>query len=96
VLRELGRRQVTSLIAEGGAEVAGSLIEQRLVDKVTFFIAPQIIGGREAVPAVGGVGSERLGNALVLGEVELVRRGVDWEVTGYPKVSAECGVRNAE
>jgi diaminohydroxyphosphoribosylaminopyrimidine deaminase/5-amino-6-(5-phosphoribosylamino)uracil reductase len=96
VLEELGRRQVTSLIAEGGAEVAGSLIEQRLVDKVTFFIAPQIIGGREAVPAVGGGGSERLSDALTLGEVELVRRGVDWEVTGYPKVSAECGVRSAE
>src|SRR5262245_21838205 len=56
VLAELGKRQLTSLLVEGGAEVAGSFIEQRLVDKVTFFIAPKIIGGREALSGIGGSG----------------------------------------
>jgi len=84
VLDELGRREVTSVMVEGGAEVAGSIIEERLADKVTFFIAPKIIGGRDAVPAIGGVGCERLSEALTLREVEVVRRGEDWEVTGYP------------
>ncbi len=85
LLEELGRRQVTSLLVEGGATVAASIIEQRLADKFTFFIAPKIIGGREAIPAIGGLGCERLSDALELCDVELVRRGVDWEVTGYPK-----------
>jgi diaminohydroxyphosphoribosylaminopyrimidine deaminase/5-amino-6-(5-phosphoribosylamino)uracil reductase len=85
VLDELGRRQITSVIVEGGAEVAGSVIEQRLADKITFFIAPKIIGGRASVPAIGGHGCERLSEALELTDVEVIRRGEDWEVTGYPK-----------
>lgn len=84
VLSELGRRSLTSVIVEGGAEVAGSLIERRLADKVTFFIAPKIIGGREAVPVVGGHGAERLSDALELREVAIVQRGKDIELTGYP------------
>ncbi len=85
VLEELGRRQITGLIVEGGAEVAGSFIERRLVDKVTFFIAPKIIGGREATPAIGGQGIEHLRDALHLRDVEVIRRGDDLEVTGYPR-----------
>jgi diaminohydroxyphosphoribosylaminopyrimidine deaminase/5-amino-6-(5-phosphoribosylamino)uracil reductase len=90
-LDELGRRELTSLIVEGGAEVSASFIEQRLVDKVTFFIAPKIIGGREAIPAIGGLGCERLSEALELRDLEVVRRGDDWEVTGYPKAVMRDG-----
>jgi diaminohydroxyphosphoribosylaminopyrimidine deaminase / 5-amino-6-(5-phosphoribosylamino)uracil reductase len=85
VLAELGRRQVTSLLVEGGAEVAASFIEERLVDKVTFFIAPKIVGGRAALSGIGGSGIAKLNDALELGGVEVVRRGDDWEFTGYPK-----------
>jgi diaminohydroxyphosphoribosylaminopyrimidine deaminase / 5-amino-6-(5-phosphoribosylamino)uracil reductase len=86
VLAELGKRQLTSLLVEGGAEVAGSFIEQRLVDKVSFFIAPKIIGGREAISGIGGSGFAKLSDALELDEVEVTRRGDDWEFTGYPKL----------
>jgi diaminohydroxyphosphoribosylaminopyrimidine deaminase/5-amino-6-(5-phosphoribosylamino)uracil reductase len=85
VLAELGRRQLTSLLVEGGAEVAASFIEQRLVDKVTLFIAPKIIGGRDALSGIGGSGIAKLSDALELEEVEVVRLGDDWEFTGYPK-----------
>jgi len=84
VLEALGQRGLTSLIVEGGAEVSGAMVEQRLVDKVTFYLAPKIIGGRAAVSAIGGLGCARLSEALALREVEFVRRGEDWEVTGYP------------
>jgi diaminohydroxyphosphoribosylaminopyrimidine deaminase/5-amino-6-(5-phosphoribosylamino)uracil reductase len=86
VIAEIGERQLTSLIVEGGSEIAGSFIEQRLVDKVTFFIASKIIGGRDAVAAIGGDGCERLSEALGLQDVEFLRRGDDWEITGYPKL----------
>jgi diaminohydroxyphosphoribosylaminopyrimidine deaminase/5-amino-6-(5-phosphoribosylamino)uracil reductase len=89
VLADLGQRRLTSLIVEGGAEVAGSFIEQRLADKITFFIAPKIIGGRSALAGIGGSGFEYLSEALHLHDVEVVRRGNDWEFTGYPKISAE-------
>jgi diaminohydroxyphosphoribosylaminopyrimidine deaminase / 5-amino-6-(5-phosphoribosylamino)uracil reductase len=85
VLEELGKRQIVGLLVEGGSEVAWSFIEQRLVDKITFFIAPKIIGGHDGVPAIGGTGFELLNDALQLDEVEVLRRGEDWEFTGYPK-----------
>lgn len=83
VLAELAERQLTSVIVEGGAEVAGSFIEQKLIDKVTFFFAPKIIGGREAFPAIGGRGIEHLSDALKLRDLEIRQCGEDLEVTGY-------------
>ena len=83
VLANLGRNSLISLIIEGGAEIAGSFLEQRLIDKVTFFIAPKIIGGRQAISGIGGSGAERLSDALDLQDVEVVQHGNDWEFTGY-------------
>src|SRR5262245_65784458 len=70
ILAEIGRRQLTSLIVEGGSEVAGSFVERRLVDKATFFIAPRIIGGSDAIAGIGGGGFERFG-----GKCELEEKG---------------------
>ncbi|MCM3902986.1 MAG: bifunctional diaminohydroxyphosphoribosylaminopyrimidine deaminase/5-amino-6-(5-phosphoribosylamino)uracil reductase RibD [Pyrinomonadaceae bacterium] len=84
VLEELGKRSFQSVLVEGGATVAGNLIDAGLVDKVTFFLAPVIIGGRDAPSAIGGQGAERLIDALELVDVEIVQRGRDIEVTGYP------------
>lgn len=84
-LKALAAAQLTSLIVEGGATVAGSFVEQRLVDKATFFIAPKIIGGHEAKPAIGGTGSEFLSDALKLEDAAIERQGEDLEITGYPK-----------
>lgn len=86
VLQALAKMQVTSLIVEGGATVAGSFVEQRLIDKATFFIAPKIIGGLEAKAAIGGVGSESLSDAIELEEFAVIQHGKDIEITGYPKV----------
>ena len=55
-----------------------------MVNKVTFFVAPVIIGGREAPTAVAGVGVEKMADALRLEEVEITQRGSDVEITGYP------------
>ncbi|MCA1575079.1 MAG: dihydrofolate reductase family protein [Acidobacteria bacterium] len=64
--------------------MAGNLIDAGLVNKVTFFLAPVIIGGRDAPSAIGGHGADRLIDALDLVDVEMVKRGRDIEVTGYP------------
>lgn len=84
VLEKLGRRKLISLVVEGGSQVAASFLEAGLVDKVTIFYAPKIVGGRDAIPAVGGIGIADLSEAIELSDVQLVRRGRDWEVTGYP------------
>ncbi|MFN2497581.1 MAG: bifunctional diaminohydroxyphosphoribosylaminopyrimidine deaminase/5-amino-6-(5-phosphoribosylamino)uracil reductase RibD [Pyrinomonadaceae bacterium] len=84
VLTELGRRSIQSVLVEGGATVAGNLLEAGLVNKASFFLAPIIIGGRDAAGAIGGTGPERLVDALKLHHVEIARHGQDIEVTGYP------------
>lgn len=84
VLADLGQRALQSVLVEGGAGVASAFLEAGLVDKVTFFIAPRIIGGREAPNAIGGQGAERITDAIDLQEVEVFQRGSDYEITGYP------------
>jgi diaminohydroxyphosphoribosylaminopyrimidine deaminase/5-amino-6-(5-phosphoribosylamino)uracil reductase len=84
VLETLGRRSVQSVLVEGGATVAGAFIDAGLVNKVSAFIAPKIIGGKEAPSAIGGDGVERMAEALELERVFVVQHGHDLEVTGYP------------
>ena len=86
-LNELGRRSIQSVFVEGGATVAGNFIDASLVDKVSFFIAPLIIGGREAKAAIGGTGVERISDALNLQDVEILQHGRDVEITGYTRAS---------
>jgi diaminohydroxyphosphoribosylaminopyrimidine deaminase / 5-amino-6-(5-phosphoribosylamino)uracil reductase len=83
VLENLGRRSMQSLLVEGGAGVAGRFVDDRLVNKATFFVAPRIVGGREAASAVGGVGTEKMVDAHLLEDVEVTHRGSDLEITGY-------------
>jgi diaminohydroxyphosphoribosylaminopyrimidine deaminase / 5-amino-6-(5-phosphoribosylamino)uracil reductase len=84
VLDELGRRSLQSVLVEGGASVAGAFIDAGLVNKVSVFIAPKIIGGTEAPNAVAGKGVELMAEALDLERVAVIQRGRDIEVTGYP------------
>jgi diaminohydroxyphosphoribosylaminopyrimidine deaminase / 5-amino-6-(5-phosphoribosylamino)uracil reductase len=85
VLKELGSRSIQSVLVEGGATVAGEFVDAGLVNKVTFFIAPKIVGGTDAPSAVGGRGVEMMSEALELENVTVTQRGKDIEVTGYPR-----------
>lgn len=84
VLTRLGHRSIQSVLVEGGANVAGAFLDAHLVDKVSFFIAPLIIGGCDAPSAVGGTGAQKISDAVRLREVETTQHGPDIEVTGYP------------
>jgi len=84
LLKELGSRSIQSVLVEGGATVAGEFVDAGLVNKVTFFIAPKIVGGADAPSAVAGRGVEMMSEALELENVTVKQRGKDIEVTGYP------------
>ncbi len=84
VLTELGRRETQALLVEGGAAVAGAFLDAGLVDKITFFVAPIIIGGRDARSAIGGAGARSIADSSALDGVEVINRGRDIEITGYP------------
>jgi len=84
LLVRIGKEDLDSLLVEGGGETAAAFLEAGFVDKVSLFIAPIIIGGRDAIPAVGGGGVERVSEALELKDVETAELGRDLLITGYP------------
>jgi diaminohydroxyphosphoribosylaminopyrimidine deaminase/5-amino-6-(5-phosphoribosylamino)uracil reductase len=83
LLRDLGKREITSVIVEGGGILLGSLFDRGLVDKVIAFIAPIIIGGAEARTAVAGEGVSQVAESFRLERVNVVRLGDDVMVSGY-------------
>ncbi|HEY8416959.1 MAG TPA: bifunctional diaminohydroxyphosphoribosylaminopyrimidine deaminase/5-amino-6-(5-phosphoribosylamino)uracil reductase RibD [Limnochordales bacterium] len=83
LLEELGRRGISGVLLEGGATLNGAMLEQRLVDKVMFFIAPTLIGGRDAPGAIGGIGAAELSDAPRLVDVHWEACGADLCITGY-------------
>jgi diaminohydroxyphosphoribosylaminopyrimidine deaminase/5-amino-6-(5-phosphoribosylamino)uracil reductase len=64
LLDEIGRRGMLTLLVEGGSELLGEFFAEKLVDRVWAFIAPLIIGGRNAPGPVGGLGIEALAQAI--------------------------------
>src|SRR5581483_8141632 len=83
-LAELAKREITSVIVEGGSETNGRFVSERLVDKYTFFIAPKVIGGREAPGPIGGEGIAVLDEALLFESFNFRVVGQDIEITAYP------------
>jgi diaminohydroxyphosphoribosylaminopyrimidine deaminase/5-amino-6-(5-phosphoribosylamino)uracil reductase len=85
LLMALGRRGITSLLVEGGAEVYGSFLQEHLVDKLIVFIAPCLIGGREAIGMIGGAGINRMSQAVRLKEMRVKPWFGDILVEAYPE-----------
>ncbi len=83
LMRILGARGVTSLLIEGGAQVAASALKAGIVDKILIFYAPKILGGDDGVPLFRGPGPDRMGQSLPLRDVEVARVGQDILVSGY-------------
>jgi diaminohydroxyphosphoribosylaminopyrimidine deaminase/5-amino-6-(5-phosphoribosylamino)uracil reductase len=83
LLRTLARRDVTSVLVEGGGALLGSLFDLGLVDKVVAFIAPVIVGGAAAPSPVAGRGVKRIADAMVLHRVRMERFGRDMALIGY-------------
>ncbi|CFX77629.1 Riboflavin biosynthesis protein RibD [Syntrophomonas zehnderi OL-4] len=83
VLQHLGREGICSVLVEGGGEINASLLERQLVDKVYWFIAPKIIGGRNAATPVMGTGLNMMQEAWELQSIEVTRFEKDILITGY-------------
>ncbi|MBC7798272.1 MAG: dihydrofolate reductase family protein, partial [Pyrinomonadaceae bacterium] len=84
VLESLRTRDLQSVLVEGGTEIAGAFTDAKLVDKLTFIVAPIVIGGHHAPSAIGGHGANSLEAALRLRDLEIIKHGGDYEFTGYP------------
>jgi len=85
LLKTLGERGITRVLVEGGGILIGSLFDNGLVDKVIAFIAPIVIGGKEAKTPVSGRGVDKVINSIKLERINVERFGDDLMISGYVK-----------
>jgi len=82
LMRELGKREITSLLVEGGAEINAAMLKAKLVQRVRLYVAPSLLGGRDATGMIGGRSPGRLTAALTLKHVRTRSLGRDLVVEG--------------
>lgn len=83
LMGELYRREIISILVEGGGQVLGSFVDEKLVDKVYAVHAPIIIGGEKAVSAVRGQGARTIAEAVLLKDVSFKKFGDNLVTIGY-------------
>ena len=81
LLKRLGSENVTSLLVEGGGEVNASFILGGFAQRVAFYYAPKILGGRDARKAVAGEGVTKLSDAIQLRDSQWRQLGTDLLLT---------------
>ncbi|MDQ0412843.1 bifunctional diaminohydroxyphosphoribosylaminopyrimidine deaminase/5-amino-6-(5-phosphoribosylamino)uracil reductase RibD [Mesobacillus stamsii] len=84
MLKKLGERGITSLFVEGGAEVHGSFLKEKAFQQVITYIAPKLIGGRNAPTAYGGEGIVRLEETVPLKITDVKQIGEDIRIIAEP------------
>jgi diaminohydroxyphosphoribosylaminopyrimidine deaminase/5-amino-6-(5-phosphoribosylamino)uracil reductase len=86
LLNELGLRQMTNVLVEGGGQVLGAFFDAKAVDEVHIFVAPKIVGGKQ-VTAVAGSGVTKIAAALKVTDWSIQQIGTDTLIHGL--VSSE-------
>jgi diaminohydroxyphosphoribosylaminopyrimidine deaminase/5-amino-6-(5-phosphoribosylamino)uracil reductase len=82
LLTELGRRRMTNVLVEGGAQLLGALLDARQIDEVHAFIAPKLAGGATAPTAIGGRGRSLMAAAVLLTDPSIQQIGCDAYIHG--------------
>lgn len=79
VLKDLGQKNVTSVLIEGGGRVLGEAFDRRLVDEVHFYLAPLLCGGPDVIAGRGAGSTEE---SLLLSQVRYERLADDIHLSG--------------
>ncbi len=81
--KELAKEEISSILIEGGANVIGSALKHQLVDKMYFYIAPKIIGDKQALDSIVGLDIFNLKKAMALENIKINKLNKDIMVEGY-------------
>ncbi|WP_145452322.1 bifunctional diaminohydroxyphosphoribosylaminopyrimidine deaminase/5-amino-6-(5-phosphoribosylamino)uracil reductase RibD [Gimesia panareensis] len=81
-LQELGRREMTNLLIEGGGGLLGSCFDAALIDEIHVFVAPKIVGGGAAITPIAGVGLEQIPNYANVTESAIQQLDSDLYIRG--------------
>ena len=82
---ELGKLNIDSVLVEGGSTTHGKILTAGVVNKIYAFIAPKLVGGKDALSPIGGKGIYLMKDALVLEDKEIRQFNEDILITGYIK-----------
>jgi len=82
LLSKLARLEITSILIEGGAAVAASAIQAKIVDKILFFYAAKILGG-DGRAMIDALGIRSIGKAIRVARLSVRKSGDDLMVSGY-------------
>jgi len=82
LLEEMGRRQWTNVLVEGGSQVFGTLLDLDAIDEVHAFIAPKLIGGNDAPSVIAGHGIHEMAKAIRLAQIDVKELAGDIYVHG--------------
>ncbi len=85
LLEALAADGISSVLVEGGGDLGWSFVSSGTVDQVYAFLAPTLLGGRDAVSAVGGEGFVDLAAALQLRFVRQRALGDDVLLEAVPR-----------
>jgi diaminohydroxyphosphoribosylaminopyrimidine deaminase/5-amino-6-(5-phosphoribosylamino)uracil reductase len=83
LMRTLGKREITSVLIEGGTGISTSAFNEGIVDKIIFFYAPKILGGSRAYGITAGKGVDRISRARKVYDLTVKKCGDDVLVEGY-------------
>lgn len=82
-MEKLGGLGIDGILLEGGGTLAASCFEANIIDKVRFYVAPMIIGGKDAPGLIGGRGAAHLSEAVHLSDLSVRQVGPDAAIEGY-------------
>lgn len=85
LVKRIGEEGIDSILIEGGGTLNFSALEENIVDKVIFYIAPKILGGEKSKSCIGGTGFSSLNNSVNLRDMSYKKIGEDLVVEGYIK-----------
>jgi len=81
-LKELAKKGITKLMVEGGGDLAWSFLQAECLDRIVFFVAKKIIGGKDAADSVGGKGVSKIKSAIRIVNESVYDLGDDLLIVG--------------
>lgn len=90
LLKCLNKREIRSILVEGGAELNGSFLDERLADRAHIYISPVLIGGKRALSSTGGMGAVDPASAARLKDIRIKRIGEDVFIEGCLRYGSIC------
>jgi diaminohydroxyphosphoribosylaminopyrimidine deaminase/5-amino-6-(5-phosphoribosylamino)uracil reductase len=88
LMEELGRREIISILVEGGGKTHAAFLEARLAHRLLWFIAPKLVGGESAPSPLEGEGVARMSEAVTLSDINTRHFGDDILISGLPQYPA--------